>query len=115
MLKSYHPMAVLTCSVIWLLLLGSACQPQPALVGKWRSEPPASLLFEYLADGSVLLLDDSRQVAVFHYKIIDHDSLQLFDGQGRLKQYDFQVSGDTLTFYDQADPGIIAARYHREK
>ena len=95
-----------------MILLFACSAPHP-IVGKWRTAAPASLLFEYLEDGTVLLVEDSHEFVVFHYKIIDKDSLQLYDGMGRLREYEFHISGDTLTFYDNLAEGKIVLQYDR--
>jgi len=78
-----------------LALLG-ACSREPDLLGRWRTSPPASLLFEFRSDRSVLLYQDGNVYRVFNYKIIDSDTMQLFDGMGRLRQVDFEIDGDQL-------------------
>lgn len=60
-----------------------------------------------------MLVEDSHKFVVFHYKIIDEDSLQLYDGMGRLREYDFRISGDTLTFYDNLAAGKIIFQHQR--
>lgn len=99
--------------LILVMILVYACNATHPIVGKWSTEAPTSLLFEYLADGSVMLVEDSRKFVVFHYKIIDEDSLQLYDGMGRLREYEFRISGDTLTFYDDLAAGNIIIQHHR--
>ena len=112
MAKVRQTVAILIYGLIGLALLLPACRPAHPLVGKWRAAPPSSLLFEYGNDGAVLLLKDSTEFVVFHYKLIDDDSVQLFDGMGRVRQYDFSISGGTLTFYEK---GEIAETYTREE
>ena len=99
--------------LLLLIILTSACRSTHPIVGKWSTDAPTSLQFEYLADGSVLLVEGSREFIVFHYKIIDEDSLQLYDGMGRLREYEFHISGDTLTFYDNLADGKIVLQYNR--
>ena len=94
-------------ALLLVIILTSACGSTHPIVGKWSTDAPTSLLFEYSADGSVMLVEDSREFVVFHYKIIDEDSLQLYDGMGRLREYDFRISGDTLTFYDLTSGNTI--------
>jgi len=96
-----------------ITILIFACNAPQPIVGKWRTDAPTSLLFEYLEDGSVMLVEHSHKFVVFHYKIIDADSLQLYDGMGRLREYDFRISGDTLTFYDNLATGKIVLQHHR--
>lgn len=99
-------------ALLLVIVLTSACGSTHPIVGKWSTDAPTSFLFEYLADGSVMLLEGSREFVVFHYKIIDLDSLQLYDGMGRLREYDFHIAGNTLTFYDSASGNPIL-QHHR--
>jgi predicted RNA-binding protein associated with RNAse of E/G family len=102
-------------ALLLVTILVFACSAPHPIVGKWRTDAPTSLLFEYLEDGSVMLVEDSYKFVVFHYEIIDEDSLQLYDGMGRLREYDFRISGDTLTFYDNLVAGKIVLQHHRAK
>ena len=102
---------VLSCALCGLLF--TACRPVNPLLGKWRTEPPSSLLFEYRADGTVLLLTPEAVYQVFHYKLVDRDTIMLIDGMGRIKQYDFEVSGDRMTYYDPVQPGVAVERFSR--
>jgi hypothetical protein len=63
----------------------------------------------------VVLLDNENSFSVFRYKIIAEDSLQLYDGMGRMRTYVFHISGDTMTFYDKLDTNVMVAKYKREK
>ena len=104
----------LTCGLVLLAWLVTACGPGQSIAGKWRAEGPGSLLFEFSNDGAVELLDGSRRYPVFHYKILDEDSLQLYDGLGRIQAYDFRIAGDTMTFYDDMGTGTGVTIYRRE-
>ena len=106
---------ILTCVLVSLAFLGSGCGATQPIVGKWRDESPASLLYEFLDDGTVVLLEGHDEFLVFYYEIIDDNSLQLYDGMGRIKEYEFRISGDMLIFYDPSDAGVIAAEYRKEK
>jgi hypothetical protein len=87
---------------LWIAagLLLAGCRAANPLVGRWRTAPPSSLLYEYRADGSVLLHQDGATYRVFRYKLLDADRLELFDGMGRMRVYDFQVTEDTLVFFE---------------
>ncbi len=101
--------------VVMCGLLLSACQPANPLIGKWRTDPPANLLFDYQADGIVLLLEPEATYQVFHYKVIDRHTLWLIDGMGRIKKYNFKVSGSQMTYYDPARPGVALERFSRQE
>lgn len=105
----------LTCVLALLMLLVAACDPAQSIAGRWRAEGPGSLLFEFSDDGAVDLLDGARRFPVFRYKILDEDSLQLYDGMGRIQAYDFRIAGDTMTFYDDIDTGTAVTIYRREE
>ena len=91
-----------------------ACRPASPLAGRWRTEPPASLLYEYQADGAVLLVQDTGRFVVFHYQLIDADTFRLYDGMGRVRQYDFRISGKTLLLYNDLTSGVLLETYRRE-
>lgn len=99
--------------LLLITILVFACSAPHPIVGKWRTDAPASLLFEYLEDGTVMLVEDSQKFVVFHYKIIDEDSLQLYDGMGRLREYEFRILGDTLIFCDSLAEGKIVLQHDR--
>jgi len=91
---------------IFAILL-SACTSRPAVLGKWRSAPPATLLFEFRSDHSVLLYQDGQVYRVFNYKLLDEDTLQLFDGMGRLRQVDFVIKGNQMLFLNPDRPDEV--------
>ena len=97
------------------VILLSACVPRPALEGKWRTAPPAALLFEFRSDRSVLLYQDDQIYRVFNYKLLDQNTLQLFDGMGRLRQVDFMIDGDQMLFLDPNQAGKAVEIFEREK
>lgn len=99
-------------NLVLVVLLLTACRPTSPVVGLWQSDEPASLQFEYLADGTVIMKEDTREFIVFHYEITDEDSLQLYDGMGRLQKYNFRISDDALTFYD-ITTGDVIHQFHR--
>jgi len=106
----------LVCVFLGVAFAIAGCHKNPpAIVGQWRTEAPGSLLYDFLEDGNVVLIKESERYPVFHYKFLDKDSLQLFDGMGRMRQYDFHISGDTMTFYDSLDAHTVVAEYTREK
>jgi hypothetical protein len=106
---------VLLGAIFFCLALAiPACRPAYPLVGRWRTEPPASLLYEYQTDGAVLLVQDSEKFVVFHYQLIDENTFRLYDGMGRVRQYDFRISGKTLLLYDDLASGVLLETYHRE-
>ncbi len=85
------------------------------MLGKWRSAPPSSLLFDFRADHSVLLYQDGQVYKVFNYKQLDEDTLQLFDGMGRLRQVDFVIDVNQMQFFDPGQPGEAVETFEREK
>lgn len=94
-------------------LLLAACQPAPpAIVGRWRTDAPSSLLFAYGEDGAVHLLEGAREYLVYHYKFVDADTIQLFDGMGRVREYNFHISGNRMTFFSAS--GETALQFTRE-
>jgi hypothetical protein len=103
------------CVLGILAVMLPACSSRPALPGKWRSAPPSSLLFEFQSDHSVLLYQDGRVYKVFNYKLLDGDTLQLFDGMGRLRQVDFEINGNQMFFFDPEQPGDPAEVFEREE
>lgn len=106
--------ALRTCLIGMLLLGAASCSPGNPITGKWRSEGPAQLVFEYRLDGSVHLLADSGDYQVFRYQILDGQKLRLFDGMGRIRQYRFEVEGERLIYYDDANPQLVREQYRRE-
>lgn len=76
----------------------------------WRSREPASLLYNFREDGSVILLQYSQDYVVFNFQIVD-ENLLLFDGMGRMREYTFSICGNRLTLYDET--GIIAEQFQR--
>lgn len=61
-----------------------------------------------------MLVQNAGQFVVFHYQLIDADTFRLYDGMGRVRQYDFRISGDTLLLYDDLASGVLLETYHRE-
>lgn len=83
--------------IVFFALLFNACQPLPEeLWGKWRSAPPTSMLFEYRRDKTVYLIDGTRAYLVYRYKV-KGNVLQLFDGMGRLREYEFEIKDGKMT------------------
>ena len=95
-------------------LVSYGCSRQPALVGRWETSPPASLSYEIRRDRSIWLTQHGQAYRVFGYKLLDQDTLQLFDGMGRMRQYDFQLSDDQLLLFNPANPGELADRWVRQ-
>lgn len=87
-----------------LALLAAGCSRQPSIVGFWRTSPPSSLSYEIRSDHSIWLTQHGKSYRMFGYKLLDSDTLQLFDGMGRMRQYDFRINGDQLELYDSTRP-----------
>jgi len=105
----------IACMIGLIAALLSACTSTPALVGRWRSAPPAALLFEFCSDYSVLLYQDGQVYRVFNYKLLDQDTLQLYDGMGRMRQVDFAINQNQMQFFNPAHPGEVVDVFNREK
>jgi hypothetical protein len=86
--------------LICLLALLAGCQARPSLLGRWRSAPASAMLFEFREDHSVHLYQDGNDFRVFGYKLIDADTLELYDGMGRLRRLDFAIDGEQLQLYE---------------
>ena len=86
--------------LICLLALLAGCLPRPSLLGRWQSSPPSVMLFEFRKDHSVHLYQDGKDFRVFGYKLIDNDTLELYDGMGRLRRLDFAIDGEQLFLYE---------------
>jgi hypothetical protein len=80
-----------------------ACESRNPLAGRWCTDPPASLLYEYRSDGSVHLFIESGEYQVFRYQLPGGDILRLYDGMGRRLDYAYALDGDRLALYDPAD------------
>jgi len=106
---------VLICLFLLILNLLTACKSGPEINGRWRSEPPSSLLYEYRDDGTVFLLKEETSYQVFRYELFDDNSLRLYDGMGRIQEYEFQITGDRLSFYADLDKVEIVDKFRREK
>jgi hypothetical protein len=87
-----------------VLIFASACRPHSLLVGRWCTDPPASLLYEYLPDGSVHLFIESGEYHVFRYQLPGENTLRLYDGMGRSLDYFYTLDGDTVVLSNPADP-----------
>ncbi len=105
----------LACLAVVILLLVSACQASNPLVGRWRSDGPSKLLYEFREDGSVLLRDGGAVYPVFRYKLGGQDSLTLFDGMGRIKKFTFTVSADQLVFHDAGNLASVLETFTRQR
>ena len=92
-------------------LLSAACTARPQLTGTWISEAPASMHFQFRADGTVWLVTGQASRQIWHYEV-DGADLRLYDGIGRKRDVRFAIKQDTLTFYDPAT-GAVMERYER--
>ncbi len=84
----------------------SACQARGPLVGRWCTDPPSSLLYEYRADGSVHLFIESGEYHVFRYQLPDDHTLRLFDGMGRMLTYNYALEDGSVTLFDPTNPTV---------
>ena len=83
------------------------------MVGRWRDQSPASLLYEFREDGSVWLVQGERSLPVFRYAVVEEGVLELHDGMGRPRTLRFELADDRLLLRDPADPDAIFAEYRR--
>jgi len=101
--------------LILLAVLLCACTAQADVVGRWRSAPPANLLYEFHADRSIWLYQDGQIYRVFNYKLLDHNRLQLFDGMGRMREVIYRIEGDQLFFFDPENPEKIVEQFSQAR
>jgi hypothetical protein len=104
--------------VLLLLLvvaLLSACDGGTAVSGKWRTDPPASLLYIYTDDGAVQLLKDNVAYPVFRYELLGENTIRLYDGMGRMQEYGYELSDDTLIFFDSVEKDRFTEIFTREE
>jgi len=99
--------------LIILAILLSACHTEPNINGRWRSESPSALLYEYKDDGTVFLINDGKTYQVFRFQFIDDDSIRLYDGMGRIQVYHLRLTADEMTFYTNLKSGEIAESFQR--
>ncbi len=83
------------------------------MVGRWRDQSPASLLYEFREDGSVWLVQGERSLPVFRYAVKDDGVLELHDGMGRPRMLHFELADDSLVLRELDDPDVIFAEYRR--
>ncbi|PIE80734.1 MAG: hypothetical protein CSA11_06695 [Chloroflexi bacterium] len=102
----------LSVMIYTVMLLVTACHAPPSIAGQWRAEAPSSLLFEFSDDGVVYLLDGADTYQVFRYEFTSADTIELYDGMGRMQSFTVTLSEDTLTFFDTKSATQVEV-YHR--
>lgn len=108
--KSPRLVVLLGVAAAIILLAARHAQP-PSLVGRWRDQSPAALLYEFREDGSVWLIGDRRDLPVWRYEI-SGDKLEFHDGMGRPRAFRFALDGDRLTLREP-ETGTVE-EYRRE-
>lgn len=106
--------------ILGLLLAGSLMMvlfipgEEPSLLGYWRSQDAANLLFDFREDESVHLLQDGVDYQVFRYQVrpagADLPQITLYDGMGRPMIYRFFVTPAEMVFYDPKGPVVRTFR-----
>jgi len=114
MARHIRHIAIMAVSLLIAGAVFQACAAKPGIVGEWDSGAPANLRFEYRPDGSVWLMTESVTRQVWRYEVTGHDTLTLYDGMGRKREYRFSIQGGTLTFND-VKTGEAIERYTRAK
>ena len=94
-------------------LLLPGCRQEPSLVGRWRDESPASLLYEFREDGSVWLVQGQRSLPIFRYAVKEDGVLELHDGMGRRRALRYELVADRLLLRELDEPDVIFAEYWR--
>ena len=100
--------------ILVAVLMLSGCRGEPSLVGRWRDQSPASLLYEFREDGSVGLVQGESSVPVFRDVVKEEGVLELHDGMGRQRTLRFELVNDQLLLRELADPDVIFAEFRRE-
>lgn len=102
----------LSVMIFTVTLLVAACHSSLSIAGQWQAEAPSSLLFEFSDDGVVYLLDGTDTYQVFRYKLASADTIELYDGMGRMRSFTVTLSDSTMTFFD-TNSAIQIEVYHR--
>ena len=101
---------------MWLGLsvgLLPGCREEPSLVGHWRDQSPAALLYDFRDDGSVWLVEGSLSLPVFRFAVKEGGVLELYDGMGRRRELLFEVSDERLLLRELDNPAVIFGEYER--
>jgi hypothetical protein len=83
--------------VLWLS--GAASEKPNPILGRWRTNGPSDLLFEYRADGTVHLIEETRTFQVFRYQLKEGSTIHLYDGMGRVRVYRYRIDGDEMMYF----------------
>jgi hypothetical protein len=84
--------------VVVLWLAGAAREKSNPVLGRWRTDGPSNLLFEYRADGTVHLIEETRTFQVFRYQLKEGSTIHLYDGMGRVRVYQYTIDGDEMIY-----------------
>ena len=101
---------LLGCGII---LLPSCMVRDNSLLGQWRDQSEAALLYDFREDGSVWLLGDELDLPVFHYEVGEDDVLRMYDGMGRLQELVLELDGDRLVLHEISNPGVVFGEFLR--
>jgi len=85
------------------------------MLGKWQTDEPTHITFDFKADGSVMLISDKGTFPAWHFKTGKDDTVQLVDGMGRQQEYRYTLTGDSLKFYKLGVDGEAVYRFIRLK
>jgi len=85
--------------VVVLWLAGAACEKSHPILGRWRTDGPSNLLFEYRADGTVHLIEEMHTFQVFRYQLKEGSTIHLYDGMGRVRVYQYRIDGDEMVYF----------------
>ena len=113
-LRNNKMLVVVGLLVLAVSLLLSACQTQTPIVGTWRDQGPASLVYEFRDDGKVYMLMHGKAYFYFQYQLLDDNTLRLYDGMGRHMDYKYTIEGDIMTLFDPAGEGEVKRVFVRE-
>lgn len=84
----------------------------PSIAGRWQTEAPSFLVYDFSTDGAVFLVDGSESRQVFRYIFTDGDTIELYDGMGRIRRFTVTLKDDTMTLLSTASD-IEAEVYKR--
>lgn len=99
--------------ILVAVLVLPGCRGEPSLVGRWRDQSPAALLYEFREDGSVWLVQGDRSLPVFRYAVKEDGVLELHDGMGRRRALRYELVADRLLLRELDEPDVIFAEYWR--
>lgn len=84
----------------------------PPIAGRWQTEAPSSLVYDFSTNGAVLLVDGAETRQVFRYEFTGDDTIEIYDGMGRLRRFTVTFTDDTMTLVGTG-PDIQTEVYER--